>query len=242
MNEPRRLLDESESRLERELLRAGASYRASGSTRAKTLLSLGLASSAALTASGATASMLSKAGWTKLFAISALGAVTAVPVLSGVLEPEVPVPPVTAAAPSPAPAVRVRAPVQSAVVEPAPEAAAEPPVVEAPAAEAPPPAARKPSAQRVVAPRPTNPALAEELSALDSARSALASGDSRGALAHLDGYAKAHPRGRLQVEAEVLRIDALAKAGQRQAAAKRAEGFLRRHPNSVLAARVRSYL
>jgi hypothetical protein len=44
------------------------------------------------------------------------------------------------------------------------------------------------------------------------------------------------------LEAEVLRIDALAKAGDRQAAKKRAEAFLKRHPKSLLASRVRGYL
>jgi len=39
----------------------------------------------------------------------------------------------------------------------------------------------------------------------------------------------------------VLRIGALAKSGQTDAARKRAEAFLRRHPDSVLASRVRSY-
>lgn len=237
MNDPRRLVEESESRLERELLRAGSSYRASGSTRAKTLIALGLASSAALSASGATASVLAKSGWTKVLAISALGAVTAVPILTDVLDRDAPVAVVTAA-PRP-PARAVSAPLEAAPVEQQQPA---PALMQPEKAEAPPAAARKPSATRVSAPRPTNPALADELTALDSARAALATGDSRKALAQLDAYAKAHPRGRLQVEAEVLRIDALVKAGQRQAAARRAENFLRRHPNSVLASRVRSYL
>lgn len=74
------------------------------------------------------------------------------------------------------------------------------------------------------------------------ARARLASGDPNGALAKLDDYARAYPRGRLVLEAEVVRIDALSRAGQRNQAKKRAEAFLRRHPNSVLAARVRGFL
>jgi outer membrane protein assembly factor BamD (BamD/ComL family) len=85
-------------------------------------------------------------------------------------------------------------------------------------------------------------ALAAELGALDMARARLASGDPNGALAKLDDYARAYPRGRLVLEAEVVRIDALSRAGQRDQAKKRAEAFLRRHPNSVLAARVRGFL
>jgi outer membrane protein assembly factor BamD (BamD/ComL family) len=85
-------------------------------------------------------------------------------------------------------------------------------------------------------------ALAAELGALDAVRARLSSGDASGALAKLDEYARTYPRGRLVLEAEVLRIDALAKNGQHSAAKKRAESFLTRHPKSVLASRVRGYL
>ncbi len=44
------------------------------------------------------------------------------------------------------------------------------------------------------------------------------------------------------MEAEVLRIDALAESGRTDAAHARAREFLRRHPNSVLAAHVRTRL
>jgi hypothetical protein len=43
----------------------------------------------------------------------------------------------------------------------------------------------------------------------------------------------------LKLEAEVLRIDALARSGRLAQAQTRAASFLARHPNSVLAARVR---
>ncbi|HET9933306.1 MAG TPA: hypothetical protein VFQ35_21525, partial [Polyangiaceae bacterium] len=84
--------------------------------------------------------------------------------------------------------------------------------------------------------------VAAELGVIDSVRAALSRGDTSGALSRLDGYAKTYPRGRLALEAEVLRIDALARSGQAAAASKRAEAFLRRFPNSVLASRVRGYL
>jgi len=90
--------------------------------------------------------------------------------------------------------------------------------------------------------KPSTPGpLAAELSALDAARSALASGNPSGALSGLDSYARNFPHGRLSLEAEVLRIDALAKSGQTAAAKKRAEAFMKRHPGSVLASRVRAY-
>jgi hypothetical protein len=84
--------------------------------------------------------------------------------------------------------------------------------------------------------------LSAELGALDRARLSLAGGDARRALDALDTYDRRFPSGRLQVEAEVLRIDALAKLGRKDAARQHAEMFLRRHPNSVLATRVRAHV
>ena len=73
-------------------------------------------------------------------------------------------------------------------------------------------------------------------------RSRLARGDAEGALTQLDAYARGYPRGRLELEADVLRIDALDQSGRTVAARERAEAFLRRHPHSLLAARVRARL
>jgi hypothetical protein len=84
--------------------------------------------------------------------------------------------------------------------------------------------------------------LTDELGALDHARLALAGGDARRALDELDAYDRRFPSGRLQLEAEVLRIDAFAKVGRKDAARQHAEAFLRRHPNSVLTTRVRAHL
>jgi TolA-binding protein len=82
--------------------------------------------------------------------------------------------------------------------------------------------------------------LRAELAALDAARSTLAEGNFVGALSFLDAYFRTFPRGKLHPEAEVLRIDALAKAGRMSDARKYAQQFLRRHPSSVLAARVQT--
>ena len=84
--------------------------------------------------------------------------------------------------------------------------------------------------------------LSEELGALDRARLSLANGDARRALDELDGYDRRFPGGRLQLEAEVMRIDAFAKVGRKDLARQHAEAFLRRHPTSVLATRVRAHL
>ena len=84
--------------------------------------------------------------------------------------------------------------------------------------------------------------LAHELSSIDAARGMLARGDAAGALARLDAYSRAYPRGRLGLEAEVLRIDALGESGRADAARVRAEAFLQRHPHNVLASHVRTRL
>jgi outer membrane protein assembly factor BamD (BamD/ComL family) len=90
--------------------------------------------------------------------------------------------------------------------------------------------------------RSASGALTAELGVLDMARSKLADGDAKGALVVLDEYSRTYPRGRLGLEAEVLRIDALSRAGETGAAKKRAEAFVKKHPKSVLAPRVRRYL
>lgn len=229
MNDPVRLRDEADSTVELLLLEAGASYRSSENARAKTLAALGLAGSAAVSAgavSVATSSLLSKAGWTKLLLFSGLGATVVAPV--GYVawrhaHPQAIT--VTAPAVAPRPVARPVVPTLEPV-HPV-ENSTPPPIVPVPRVEARPTAAS---------------ALAAELGALDAARTSLSSGDATGALAKLDDYARAYPHGRLVLEAEVLRIDALSKAGQKAQAKRRAEAFLRRHPNSVLATRVRGYV
>lgn len=84
--------------------------------------------------------------------------------------------------------------------------------------------------------------LSEELGALDCARLSLANGDARRALDELDAYDRRFRGGRLQLEAEVIRIDAFAKVGRKDLARQHADAFLRRHPTSVLATRVRAHL
>jgi len=198
---------------------------------------LGLAGSAAIAATGvglSATSWAAKLGWSKLLlAVAALGAVTALPVGYYVWarKPTGPVgPPMGGVTTS----ARISLPQDNSSLS---KAADKPTLETGPAQET----------TRVAAPRTetkTEPsvALSEELGALDSARSMLASGDASGALARLDNYNKAFPKGRLQLEAEVLRIDALMKSGQQDLAKKRAQTFLAKHPNSVLAPRVRGFL
>ena len=244
MNEPYRLREQCESSLERSLLEAGVAYKSPLSARAKTLAALGLAGTAAVSVGAVTtasASVATKLGWswTKLLAISGIGAAAAVPVGYYAWErANAPVQPASLSAPQVVEMKAAPAPAPATV-----ESLAVAPVVEARVAEAPAPVAVAPKADaRSSSTASSSSALAAELAALDAARSRLNAGDASGALSRLDDYARSYPRGRLALEAEVLRIDALSRSGQRAAAEKRAATFLRRHPNSVLASRVRAYL
>lgn len=99
-----------------------------------------------------------------------------------------------------------------------------------------------------LAPAPKAPVLAvapgdkvaEEVAALDRARSALGAGDARGALAFLDAYERSYPRGTLTPEATVLRVRALVQLGRRSDAESVVDGFVRTHPGSAQAARLRA--
>ncbi|MEI9938046.1 MAG: hypothetical protein WDO69_12575 [Pseudomonadota bacterium] len=246
MTEPTRLLAMPESELERALLDAGRSYTASSSMRAKTLVALGLTAVATSSAPSAAAASksLTKATFSKVaVAVIVIGA-AAVPIWRYFAQ--------ASARVAPPPAAR------AALVLPAPSAAVPSeaaPLVTAPSVTAPSAsvavAQLQPSAAALntgtassvrAEPRPVSvPPLAAELAALDAARTSLSHSDPSAALVALDGYSRNFPRGRLRIEAEVLRIGALAKSGQTDAARKRAEAFLRRHPDSVLASRVRSY-
>jgi hypothetical protein len=229
-SEPSRLRDDSASALERALLEAGRSYRSSGSARAKTLAALGVAGSATLLAGTAQAvpfATVAKVTLGKLLAaLSIVGAAAAVPVGYFAWQRHHPAPsrvatPVVVAAnpieqtpPQMQPGVRAGAELSASHgLQSSSAHAARPPVT-----------------------------LAHELSSLDAARGLLARGDATGALARLDAYGRAYPRGRLGLEAEVLRIDALDESGRSDAARARAQAFLQRHPHSVLAARVRTRL
>jgi hypothetical protein len=222
-----RLRDERGSALEHALLGAGSSPVASDETRAKTMAALGLAGSATLIAGAAAAgpvTTLAKLGWAKLLlGVSIVGAAAAVPAGYYYARHQ--------AAAVAAPAHRVAAVAEREVAAP---------IAAAPAiAIAPEPAAR-PAAALSAHPVRAKGTLVHELAALDAARATLVGGDARSALALLDIYDDRFPHGNLELEAEVLRIDALAKSGRREAARQRAQAFLRRHPQSVLAARVRA--
>jgi hypothetical protein len=232
MSEPGRLFDESDDELERLLIGTARSERSSAKTRAHTLAALGVTGSAALAVATASASVAPAAlgkltfTWAKLaLGLSALGTIAAVP-----------------------PAYHAWQRHQAAEVERQPSQAVAPaqrPEREQPESATPAPAG---DATELAADLATGLAtglatdLGRELQALDAARAALAHRQPQRALARLDAYAAAFPQRRLGLEAEILRIDALARSGRRGEARAHAAAFLHEHPKSVLAARAGRYL
>ena len=84
--------------------------------------------------------------------------------------------------------------------------------------------------------------LEGEVTALDRARSALAAGDAARALALLAQYEQVFPKGALRPEATYLKIQALSKSGQREAARDLAARFLAKHPSSPHAAQLQALI
>jgi outer membrane protein assembly factor BamD (BamD/ComL family) len=76
--------------------------------------------------------------------------------------------------------------------------------------------------------------------AIDAARSSLRAGKPLAALSQLQAYDLRFPRGSLSGEAQILRIESLAAAGQRRQAKALADAYLSAHPQSPYAQRLRS--
>lgn len=127
-----------------------------------------------------------------------------------------------------------RAPVTQ-VAEPAPALLG----AAAPAA----PAAPMPSQLTAKKALPSQPDIRVELAAIDAAMATLRAGDAAAALAALDRYDASFGRGgSLRLEASALRIEALARVGQREKAEALAHAFLAKHAKSPYAARIRAVL
>jgi hypothetical protein len=230
MDVPERLLDQTGSPLERALLQELRCYRARDETRAHTLAALGVIGSSGLAAGGALAWLSGKTWGTKLLlTVSAASVLMGVPAGYFILR-QSPTPP----APTVLPTVVAKSPVPQSpsIAPPSPSTS---PVLDTPTCPAA-PAVTRVSRSGVT----TGAGLRAELRALDVVRTYVASGDYLRGLSLLDSYFQNFPHGRLHLEAEVLRIDALARSGRTDAARSSAKEFLRLHPNSVHAARLRS--
>jgi hypothetical protein len=129
----------------------------------------------------------------------------------------------------------VPAPVSSALPEPLP--ARREPVAFAPAAA---PARQGSVPAAASAKRAPAPSLFEEQGIIESARAALARGDSASALSTLDGYDRAHAERQFGPEALALRIEALSSRGELVRARSLAIEFRQRYPHHPLLSRVQA--
>ena len=211
--------------LERQLLNAAVNESPSAEQRMRVRLALGLRAVAA------TPPPVVKAGRRALVVKGAAGSLVVVsaallwfsgigrtPQLSPVLSnPSITVP--TAAFPAVQPAA-----MPEPVAQPLPPA--QPPSV-MPQAKRGAHAASSPSAAAE-----SGSDLSEQLRLIDAARSAVAAGDAKSAMAAIASYTSGFPRGAFGQEAAVLRIESLDLQGNHTQAATLARGFLARHPNS----------
>jgi hypothetical protein len=89
---------------------------------------------------------------------------------------------------------------------------------------------------------PADSSFSEEIASFDRARAALDSGDPDRTLALVDAYEKRFPAGTFVQEAEVLRVQALARKGDTAGARRVGQRFLAAHPTSPHASRIRAIL
>jgi len=240
MSDPKRLLEENNDEFENELLRSVRTDAMSDRNRQRVLAGIGLAT-AGLTASTAAASTgatsaVVKAGFfkgvsaatVKWIAICSVAALVPTGVWVARSQRTVSMASVPAAT---TPAIAPVAKQSEPTIAPVDTAL---PVDEGSEAKtAPAPQVAQPAASTT---------LADEVAALQIARTALAGHDPSGAIVALDRYKSRFPSGKLGPEATVLRIDALNQRGDRAAASSLGDRFLAAHPHSPYAERVRSIL
>ncbi len=104
------------------------------------------------------------------------------------------------------------------------------------------PHSSKTAAHAPVTPSSTASDASEESRVVAAARDALRSGNSASALALLNQAQQRFGNGVLGQEREALFIEALAKSGQRSLARTRGEAFLKSYANSPYAARIRTLI
>jgi hypothetical protein len=260
MSEPRRLLADGMTAegpsdlpsdlpsdvagLERDLLRSWNSRQPSEDARARVLVAVGAVGAAGLaaaklgvataTAGGSVApkAMVTTAlmKWIALGGGALAGAVASLAVVAYVrhsapeLPTPAPTPAVAATQGAPHAALPPASPIQDLGDLPAPNAAAP---------------GTHPGPRNDSTPRST---LDDEVTAIDQARRSLAGGDPAATIAALDAYDARYPSGTLAQESTALRIDALLRQGNREAAEQLANRFLAVHGASPYARRIRALL
>ncbi len=233
MNDPQRLLDSGASPVERYLLDAAAHEKPPLELVQGMQAGLGLGAKTSVMASAAGSSGV--AGYVAV-AVLGVGAV-----LAGLVALQSPaqVPPAPAEPAASVVAAPVQAPPEAApAVEAAPAAEAEPAPAEAPLTES---SEKAPLVAKKASPgakASTGDELRQELQLLDEARAALKSGAPARARVLLERHARRFPSGSFRQEADVLRVETLARLGERQKAASLAREFLNEHPESPHVERV----
>jgi hypothetical protein len=261
MNEPKRWIDEGPPRAVERLLEAAAAEQPSDASLRRVLAGVGLgigttgaaATGAAATAGSGAALATAKSAvvagtWTKWVVLSVVatgaGATVVQQSQSGAERPTAAVTarasarPTPAASPKPEVPVAMPAAAEPVVAEPvvAEPVIAEPPVVASPRTQA--PRVRTTPLPEVEAPIDAEK-LAEEVRAVDRARSALAAGRAAETLAALDDYDRRFGGRRFAPEALYLRMQALLALGRNAEARNIAERLVRSFPQSPHTARAR---
>jgi len=244
MNDPERLIQDGDD-LEQSMLRAGAGDGPSEVSRQKVAAGLGIGATAPPASWRAADSMKWIGGTAILLALVGGAAHFLRPANAPALDARAPSPaavtnePVATPSPEPAPAETL------AIAPPIP--VADPPTLEAdrqgsPIVKAPPKVVRTPPQATTVPSKTKRNAstLDAETALLDGARVSVRAGRPADALRTLDGYDAQFPDGLLVPEATVVRIEALVKNGDKAGARILGQTFLRAHPDSPLADRVRS--
>ena len=257
MNGPRRLLEESEYEFESQLLRSAALDRGSKEALAQALTVFSTAaatgvSMAALAKSGSWLLTLKGAG--ALLVVGSLGAVaTGIAIHAGRAVPSVSSVSASSARALSVARAKSSAPAQHVEADPATAPPVTISVTDLPVEGAEPssPVAPTKSAKALSHGKEAAPAdgsanaescLAREVALLDHARSSLAMGNPRAALAALDTCNREVPAGLLKPESTVLRVQALLAVGDRTAAVALARDFLSHNPMGPHAVRMRHLL
>lgn len=241
MTDLKRLIDEVDSDFARSVLSSGRSLPPNPNRKKQVLAALGVGAVIATTHKVSWAAIST---WQKLALVGGVACVGA----GGALTYGYLTEPTTSSASSGKDVPAIEA---TRFDSPSPlEVAAEPEVPAAPSAEVMDEAAEQPVAVRSQVNERIIPAAQKtaegstvkaELALLEQARSSLNASNPNAALQTLRRYAERYPRGSMRLEAEVLRVEALAAAGRTSEAARLAERLLSRNPKSVVAARLRRF-
>lgn len=239
------LLHPQDSELEAQLLRAGRDVSLSPTAQARLLAALG--ASAGLTAAGEAAAstgfvgkLLASKGILAAASVVSIGAIGAGVYFTRSTRATESVsdrPPVSHGAEvvhTAKPASDITAAEREGATDGGVVAAQQTPVsVDKPAAQ-PRTTARKPAAD-------VHAGLRDELALVEAVSRATKAGNGALALSQSLEYKRRFPRGKLALEAQVLHIEALALAGNRSEASRLAQSFLKRYPDSPVAARIRRF-